>query len=568
MEQYENNSLNNCTDNNEFHSQQPADADFKTPREEQPAGGADAAFSQSQPEESDVRAEEIASQDAAQQSETGNEPTGAYHNAGAGRKESPFADSPYVMGEQPRQESGPTGDWETAYHHVKTPKQPKARKPREKKSRSAGRMVAAALACAVIGGVGGGALTAHLVDDRWEKTTAELQSSFQSQLEALGSAKTGNTGSNNVAVNPVSNSGALTPAQVYAQNVNSVVAITNKGVTTGMFGQESFTGTGSGFILTADGYVLTNHHVIDGAQSITVTLSDGTEYTAQLVGSDSVSDVALLKIDGQDLPAVSIGNSDDLEVGDQVAAIGNPLGELTSTQTVGYVSAKDRSVNTDGTIINMLQTDAAINSGNSGGPLFNMNGEVVGITTAKYSGSTSSGASIEGIGFAIPINDVMKLVDDLMEYGYITGQAYLGVTINSKDLDASTAAAYGLPVGARVESVTEGSCAQKAGLQAGDIITALGDQKVSGYSDLVYALRNFSAGDATTVSVYRAGQELTLQITFDEKTADTVTGPVVTTEPTEATGDGEQPSQDEIPESGSYEDWYDYFYRFFGGNGN
>lgn len=165
---------------------------------------------------------------------------------------------------------------------------------------------------------------------------------------------------------------------------------------------------------------------------------------------------------------MSIGNSDDLEVGDQVAAIGNPLGELTSTQTVGYVSAKDRSVNTDGTIINMLQTDAAINSGNSGGPLFNMNGEVVGITTAKYSGSTSSGASIEGIGFAIPINDVMKLVDDLMEYGYITGQAYLGVTINSKDLDASTAAAYGLPVGARVESVTEGSCAQKAGLQAGD----------------------------------------------------------------------------------------------------
>ena len=223
MEQYENNSLNNCTDNNEFHSQQPADADFKTPREEQPAGGAEATFSQSQPEESDVRAEEIASQDAAQQSETGNEPTGAYHNAGAGRKESPFADSPYVMGEQPRQESGPTGDWETAYHHVKTPKQPKARKPREKKSRSAGRMVAAALACAVIGGVGGGALTAHLVDDRWEKTTAELQSSFQSQLEALGSAKTGNTGSNNVAVNPVSNSGALTPAQVYAQNVNSVV---------------------------------------------------------------------------------------------------------------------------------------------------------------------------------------------------------------------------------------------------------------------------------------------------------------------------------------------------------
>lgn len=568
MDQYENNSLNNCTDNSECNSQQPLDAGFTPPQEEQPAAEAEATFSQIRPEEPEAEMEEPAPQDAPQEPEAVGEPTGAYHSAGAGRKESPFADSPYVMGEQPQQSSRPTGDWETAYPHFEAPKQPKARKHKEKKSRGAGRIVAAALACAVIGGVGGGALTAHLVDSRWEKTTAELQSSFQSQLEALGSAKTGNTGSSNVAVNPVSNSGALTPAQVYAQNVSSVVAITNKGVTAGMFGQESFTGTGSGFVLTADGYVLTNHHVIDGAQSITVTLSDGTEYAAQLVGSDAVSDVALLKIDGQNLPAVSIGNSDNLEVGDQVAAIGNPLGELTSTQTVGYVSAKDRSVNTDGTIINMLQTDAAINSGNSGGPLFNMNGEVVGITTAKYSGSTSSGASIEGIGFAIPINDVMKLVDDLMEYGYITGQAYLGVTIYNKDLDASTAAAYGLPVGARVQSVTEGSCAQKAGLQAGDIITALGEYEVSGYSDLVYALRNFSAGDTTTVSVFRSGQEMTLHITFDEKTADTVTGPVEETQPQETTGGEAQQPQGEMPESGSYEDWYDYFYRFFGGNGD
>ena len=423
------------------------------------------------------------------------------------------------------------------------------------KNRVGLKIASLALVCALLGGLVGGG-TAYLVGNHSGSDTTEVNVSNRKPTEIQLKTVDGKT--------------TMTDAELYAANVNSVVSINITATSDpNFFGQTTQTaGAGSGFILTADGYVLTNHHVIDGAQSITVTLSDGTEYTAQLVGSDSVSDVALLKIDGQDLPAVSIGNSDDLEVGDQVAAIGNPLGELTSTQTVGYVSAKDRSVNTDGTIINMLQTDAAINSGNSGGPLFNMNGEVVGITTAKYSGSTSSGASIEGIGFAIPINDVMKLVDDLMEYGYITGQAYLGVTINSKDLDASTAAAYGLPVGARVESVTEGSCAQKAGLQAGDIITALGDQKVSGYSDLVYALRNFSAGDATTVSVYRAGQELTLQITFDEKTADTVTGPVVTTEPTEATGDGEQPSQDEIPESGSYEDWYDYFYRFFGGNGN
>lgn len=238
------------------------------------------------------------------------------------------------------------------------------------------------------------------MDSKWEKTTEELQSSFQSQLDDLANAQNAIQHGNGsgATVDTVSNPGALTPAQVYAQNVQSVVAITNQGVKNGTFGQESFTGTGSGFILTADGYVLTNHHVIDGAQTITVTLYDGTEYTARLVGSDSISDVALLKIEAENLPAVTIGDSDGLDVGDQVAAIGNPLGELTSTQTVGYVSAKDRSVNTDGTILNMLQTDAAINSGNSGGPLFNMNGEVVGITTAKYSGSTSSGASIEGIG--------------------------------------------------------------------------------------------------------------------------------------------------------------------------
>ena len=552
MEEYENNSLHNCTDENELDSQPSPAEDFAAPQED-PTPEAEPCWTPDAKEEP--------------QAEEQSEAATSYHNAGTGRKESPFADSPYVMGEPPQEKSRPTGDWETAYNHFETPKQPKVKKPREKKSRGAGPIVAAALACAVIGGIGGGALTAHLVDSRWEKTTAEMQSSFQSQLAALESGKTGNTG-NGITVNPVSNSGKMTPAQVYAQNVESVVSITNQGVTNGMFGQEAFTGSGSGFILTADGYVLTNHHVIDQAQTIRVTLYDGTEYEAQLVGSDAISDVALLKIDAQDLPAVTIGSSDNLEVGDQVAAIGNPLGELTSTQTVGYVSAKDRSVNTDGTIINMLQTDAAINSGNSGGPLFNMNGEVIGITTAKYSGSTSSGASIEGIGFAIPINDVMKLVDDLMEYGYITGQAYLGVTIHTQDLDAATAAAYGLPVGARVETVTAGSCAEKAGLKAGDIITAVGDYSVSGYSNLAYALRNFNAGDTTTISVFRSGQELTLQVTFDEKTANTVTGPVEATQPQESTDDESQQPQGEMPESGSYDDWYDYFYRSFGGNGN
>ena len=192
--------------------------------------------------------------------------------------------------------------------------------------------------------------------------------------------------------------------------------ISNK-VTTGQNGIS--VSTGSGFIVTKDGYVVTNQHVVDGKGSITVITTDGTEYPAVLVGADEANDVALLKVDALNLRPVTLGSSAELIVGDQVAAIGNPLGTLTSTLTVGYVSAKERDVTTDGFAINMLQTDAAINSGNSGGPLFNMRGEVVGITTAKYSGTSASGASIEGVGFAIPIDDVMDILPDLANYGYV-----------------------------------------------------------------------------------------------------------------------------------------------------
>jgi serine protease Do len=232
-------------------------------------------------------------------------------------------------------------------------------------------------------------------------------------------------------------------------------------------------------------------------------------------------------------------------VGDQVVAIGNPLGELTSTLTVGYVSAKERDVTTDGKTINMIQTDAAINSGNSGGPLFNSKGEVVGITTAKYSGNSSSGASIEGIGFAIPIDDVMPLVDDFINYGYINS-AYLGVMVS--EMDAATANYYGLPVGAYVQEVTPGNCAEAAGVKAKDIIVAVGDYDVKNVSDLTKVLRKFKAGDETTITVFRSGQKLTLPITLDEK-------PRENTTQTPAA-----PENGKLPENGSYEDWYNYFF--------
>jgi serine protease Do len=252
----------------------------------------------------------------------------------------------------------------------------------------------------------------------------------------------------------------------------------------------------------------------------------------------------VLKVEAQDLQAVTLGISSDLIIGDMVVAIGNPLGELTSTQTVGYISGKDRDVSTDGSIINMLQTDAAINPGNSGGPLFNMKGEVIGITTAKYSGTTSSGASIEGIGFAIPIDDVTKMIADIMTHGYVTG-AYLGVSV--RDVDEYVSAMYGLPMGARVEEVVSGSCAEKAGVRVGDIIIGLGDQTVRNYSELSRALRRFEAGQHSTITVFRGGAEMSLPIVFDEK----------------PNGNQSQPDENgdfPMPSEGNYDDWYKYFY--------
>ena len=382
---------------------------------------------------------------------------------------------------------------------------PKTQKPR--KSGLGAKMVALGLVCGLIGSLGGGAIVAGVMHGR-QAAAEPVPAPAQTQEE---------TASGTIIQNITTNSGTMTPAQVYDQYVSSVVGISNEVTRTNVFGQVSATAsTGSGFIITEDGYIVTNYHVVSGAQSIKVSLYDGSVYEAALVGYESTNDVALLKIDAVGLNAAAIGDSDSLGVGDCVAAIGNPLGELTYTMTVGYISATDREINTDGTPINMLQTDAAINSGNSGGPLFDMNGNVVGITTAKYSGATSSGTVIEGIGFAIPINDVMKLIPDLEAYGYVTGQAYLGIRV--RDLDASTAELYSLPLGAYVLSVEAGSCSETAGLQDGDIITGLGDTVIESYTDLVAVLKTYSAGDTVTLTVYRGGASVELTVTLDEKT--------------------------------------------------
>ena len=338
--------------------------------------------------------------------------------------------------------------------------------------------------------------------------------------------------------------GLYTPQQVYAMNVDAVVAVTSETITNN-FGQVSKS-SGSGFIVSANGFVVTNYHVIEGGKEIRVITSDSVEHKATVVGYDETNDVAVLKMEGENFHAVVIGSSDELNVGDQVMAIGNPLGELTSTLTVGYVSAKDRMVTTDGSTINMLQTDAAINSGNSGGPLFNAKGEVVGINTAKYSGTSSSGATIEGIGFAIPIDDVVSIILDLQDKGYVS-TTYLGVKVKEVTAEGQ---AYGLPAGAYVDEVTPGYCAEKAGVQAKDIIVGLGEHKVDSLSSLTRALRRFKPGDKTTITVYRTGQEVKLEITLDEK-------PMEDTPPVE-----QQPEATEPTEGGfSYPgDIWDYFF--------
>ena len=465
-----------------------------------------------------------------------------YRGAGVGRKESPFADSPYVMNHPPRQD--------TYVPPIPPQKPKKAKKVRKPGSGKAWKAVLCALLVVVLA-AGSSGVTAAVINNLWQNKTDVMLNAFQQQMDGMqAQIDAAAAKQDEIIARPALTYTVTAPGAIYQQNVQAVVLITSKVTGSNIFGQTTTgSSTGSGFVITEDGYVVTNHHVVDGASDIKVTLHGGTEYPAKLIGSDSTNDVALLKITEEvQLQAVSIGSSDALNVGDQVVAIGNPLGELTSTLTVGYVSAKERDVTTDGKTINMIQTDAAINSGNSGGPLFNSQGEVVGITTAKYSGSSSSGATIEGIGFAIPIDDVMPLVNDLMNYGYINS-AYLGVMVS--EMDANTAAYYGLPVGAYVQEVTAGNCAEKAGLKAKDIIVALGNYEIQNINDLTKVLRKFKAGDTTTITVFRGGQELQLSITLDAK-------------PQENKTEIPAPSGGKLPENGDYEDWYNYF---FGGKG-
>ena len=440
------------------------------------------------------------------------------------KKPSPFADSPYEMpGEQ------------GAYAYAEpTPPAPKPKKTGKKVFK--GILSCLLIVCLVATGC---FVTARSVNGYWEsrnqQTQAELDK-LHTQLKDLqaqikDNSYTGN--GNSVSGTPNTNGDGLTPGQVYAKCVDSVVAISAEIVSSQGTGSSS----GSGFILTEDGYIVSNYHVVEDATTLTVTTHSGEKYTAKTIGYDDTNDLALLKVEATGLNTAKLGSSNDLIVGDQVVAIGNPLGELSATLTVGYVSGKDRTVTTTGSVINMIQTDAAINPGNSGGPLFNMKGEVVGITTAKYSGTTSSGASIEGIGFAIPIDDVTGKLNEIRDNGYVSSP-YMGISVDDRYAG----------MGAFVVSVEPDGGAAAAGVRPGDLIVGLGDREITCISDLTPAMKPFKVGDSTTVTVFRGRQTLELTITFGER-------PHTTVQPS---GSGDMPS------SGSYEDWFDYFF----GDGN
>lgn len=384
-------------------------------------------------------------------------------------------------------------------------KTPESQMPKPKKKNHTGRLIALALCCSLLGGiVGAGTLT--LVQNREKSPAEDRRGSVSVMVE-------GNRETSQIQVAQVDTSKEMTAAEVYAANVHSTVGITTS-VTTNYWGfQTTSAASGSGFIISDDGYILTNYHVIEDSNSITVTMYDGSVYDAALIGYDASNDIAVLKIDAADLVPVVLGDSDAMNVGDNVVAIGNPLGELTFSLTAGHISAKDRQVTlSSGTTMDLIQTDAAINSGNSGGALFNMYGEVVGVTNAKYS-SSSSGTSIDNIGFAIPINTVRPIVESIIENGYVS-KPYIGVSVADVSSESQL---YGLPQGAAVRSVSEDSPAQKAGLQTGDIITKANDTEITGSSDLVSLVRKMAVGDTLTVTVYRQGQTMELDIVVEEQ---------------------------------------------------
>ena len=442
------------------------------------------------------------------------------------------------------------------------PAEPKQKKQREKKQRRgmpALAVIALCLVCALLGGAAVGAAGMYYLKNNLPTTESE-----ETVIRVAAPATVPE-----VTTDVVASGEELTPTEIYYNlALNQVVGVTTEITYTNFWGYTSSSAvSGSGFIISENGYILTNYHVIEdavkGGYEVKVLNYAGDEYTAAVIGYEEDNDVAVLKIEATGLNAATIGDSDSMQVGEMVYPVGNPLGELQYTMTDGMVSALDREIRSFDNAtqryksVNMFQISAAINSGNSSGPVYNARGEVVGIATAKY---TDTG--VESLAFAIPINDAIKIANDLISDGYVRGKAYLGVTAGT--VTASAAQYYGLVEGAIVNSVSEGSCAEKAGLQTNDIIVALGEEKIASLDDLNAAKRDYRAGDSAVLKVWRGGEYLDLTVVFDEET------PEVLEAEAKQEAEEQQRQQQQLPGgyyygggSGGYDDFFDFF---FGGN--
>ena len=390
------------------------------------------------------------------------------------------------------------------FHPVPNPEEP----PKKHHRIHAGRVIRSVVALVLVAAVGfaGGYVGSMVGDDH----RLVIQTSDRSEQISNALASSTSTGGDD-----------LSTAQVAALVTPSVVPITTEAViysNWSWFGQRQVeSGAGSGVIISDDGYILTCAHVVDGASNVTVTVGD-TDYTATVVGSDTASDVAVLKIDAEGLTPAVVGDSDALAVGESVMAVGNPLGNLSGTVTNGIISALNRDVSiqsNDGSVLNLtlIQTNASISPGNSGGGLFNMAGELVGIVNAK---SEDSGA--EGLGFAIPINTAIAIAQDLQENGYVSGRPYLGITYVAVT-DESTAQQLGVNAyGIYVVDVVPGSSADKAGLQPGDRIVSIDGSEIASRDDVTSIIDQHTAGDTISITVARDGQMVTVSATLGEQT--------------------------------------------------
>lgn len=418
-----------------------------------------------------------------------NQNTNAYDN---------YQSNGYTAQNQQSQNVYNSQPYGTAPNHSVNAKPPKAKKPKKQRKPISRGGIAIALAVTMVFSCGlgfGGGYFANKVNT--------------STSGSLNITKTSNSGTTTTAS---STSTANSTSEIVKKTADSVVEISTESVVTGSFAQQYVQqGAGSGVIISQDGYILTNNHVINGANSVKVRLRDSTEYDATIIGSDSDNDIALLKVSATGLSPATFGDSNSLAVGDYVVAIGNPLGELGGTVTDGIISALARKVTIEDTQMTLLQTNAQVNPGNSGGGLFNANGELVGIVNAKQSAT-----EVEGIAFAIPINNVLDILSDLKEYGYVTGKVDLGIDFTDITSD-ETAFYYGVnQTGCYVLSVDSGSNAEKAGVTRGDLVTKVNDTDVSSSSDITSALEKAEVGDTVTFTVSRRGTSKTISFVLEE----------------------------------------------------